>query len=371
MVAALKTVRNSVLLFFVAVLVPFLASFGFFLASARNSVLTTPQEYVDTMKREGSLTYMISLSKWKRFLASDTVCREAEAVIIGSSRVREIDRTVTGTATCNLYVDGLGALGFEGLSRALPPVEARDRVPRVYLSLDHFWFWAGRVDHFEEVEHWLLERSPALWRGYSALTTLDFFQWRDLVEVTRRYTEEKTKRFEDQNSVWYPDGHLYNPRYYAAKRAGHSYTVTNEMADDAVFAEFGNGGIRTANLRAFEDGVRRLHNKGYAVRAYWSPVTPQHIAAAQRWYPELFQNTIAGIDGRATTLPFDRYLPARDTLDATRFGCSNDWGDTTHIDLDCLRRVFPALFPPAGARSTQSRVSQHTTANGRSDIGIR
>jgi hypothetical protein len=355
MVAAVKPVRHALLAFLAAALVPFVASFAFFLVSARNSVLTTPQEYIDTMKREGSLTYMIALPKWKSHLARGTACRDAEILIIGSSRVREIDQSITGRPTCNLYMDGLEAFGFERLSRALPAVQHRERAA-VLLSIDHFWFWAGGVDHFETLEERMLEHSPELWRAYAAVTTLNFFQWRDVVEVTRRYMEPASRRFEDQNSVWYPDGHLFNPRYYAAKRGGRTFTITDQFADDAVFTEFGNGGIREQNLRAFEDGVRRLHDKGYVVRAYWSPVTPQHIAAARRRYPALFEGTITRIDALAKELPFDRYLPAMETLDATRFGCSNDWGDTTHIDLDCLRLVFRTLFPPAGAESTLARL---------------
>jgi hypothetical protein len=97
------------------------------------------------------------------------------------------------------------------------------------------------------------------------------------------------------------------------------------------------------------------------VRAYWSPVTPQHIAAARRSYPEIFQDTIKRINGVAAELPFERYLPAMETLDATGFGCSNDWGDTTHIDLDCLRRVYATLFPQPQRPSTLSNVTYDGT----------
>lgn len=344
----LRSLLNPVLLFFVSVAAPFVASFGFFLTSERHSVLTTPQEYIETIKREGSLNYMISLAKWKHALASDPDCQAADVVIIGSSRTREIDRTVTGRPTCNLYVDGLGAVGFESLSRALPPRAPDRRAQTVYLSLDHFWFWNGRTDWFEPVELAMLEHTPSIWRVYAAASTLRFFQWRDLFEVQRRQALQAHPRFEDETSIWYPDGHLLNPHYYAEKRAGRRNTITQATADEFAFNEFGNGPVRDANMTAFADGVQRLHQKGYAVRAYWSPVSPAHIEAGRRLYPAIFQETIDRVDQAAAGLPFDRYLRASRTIDATRLGCRTDWADTTHADLDCVRVFFPALFPGEG-----------------------
>lgn len=116
-------------------------------------------------------------------------------------------------------------------------------------------------------------------------------------------------------------------------------------ADEFAFNEFGNGPLRETNLTAFADGVARLHQKGYAVRAYGSPVSPAHIEAGRRLSPDIFQPTIDRVDQVAAGLPFDRYLPASRSIDATRLGCRADWADTTHADLDCVRVFFPALFP--------------------------
>lgn len=335
--------RQPVVLLLLATVAPFIACFGGFLALERRSLLTTPQVYIAELKREGTLTYMIPLERWKRTLAADETCRRARVVVIGSSRVREIDDSVVGTSICNLYVDGLGTIGFERLSYALPPRAPSEPRQIVYYGLDHFSFWNDPADPTEPLDRWLLAHTPAVWPIYAGLSTLDYFQWRDLVEVVRRARRE-AGGFDDQRSIWYPDGHLYNARYYALKRAGRAADVRNGNAHVLVAGEFASGGIRTANTDALRRAVQRLHDNGYAVRAYWNPVASQHIAVAAHDYPTAYRDTIDQIDRLAATLPFERYVPAAATLDADRFGCSNDWLDTGHVDRDCMRRMFAATF---------------------------
>src|SRR5713226_2586866 len=124
---AMKLCRTPVVLFHLAAGIPFAASFAFFVISQRDSLLTEPEAYIEFLKRTGSAFHMISLSTWKYFLARDPLCQGAQAVVIGSSRVREIDETVVGTSTCNLYVDNLRAPGFAHIAQNLPPVEAGQR----------------------------------------------------------------------------------------------------------------------------------------------------------------------------------------------------------------------------------------------------
>ena len=202
---AMKLWRTPVVLFFFAAGFPFVASFAFFVISQRHSFLTEPEAYIASLKRTGSAAYMISLSTWKYFLARDPLCGGAEAIIIGSSRVREIDETVIGTSICNLYVNNLRAPGFAHLVRIFPQWYLGQRRV-VYVGSITSGSWLGG-DPFDTLDIKLLSVSRILWRAWVVLKALNFFDADDLIEALRRYHQPST-RFEDQPSVWYADGHL-------------------------------------------------------------------------------------------------------------------------------------------------------------------
>jgi len=78
---------------------------------------------------------------------------------------------------------------------------------------------------------------------------------------------------------------------------------------------------------------------------FWNPASPAHLASARHHFPILFQQTIDSVDRLASTLPLDQYLPASQTLDPSRFGCTeHDYFDPTHVDVDCMHRVFAVAF---------------------------
>lgn len=345
----MRALRTPVGLFLLAAGIPFLVCFTFFVVSQRRALLTEPEAYIAQLKRDGHAPYMIFLSTWKHFLVRDAMCREAATVVIGSSRVREIDANLTGTSTCNVYVDGLAAQGFARVASELPPAPAGDaRV--VYVGIDHFWLWIDR-DPLSRVEIRLLDTSRGLWRMWAALRPLRYFTIADLLEAIRR-VRQTDRRFEDYNNVWYADGHLFHPRYYALKRAGQHRAVDRRAAEESATELFGDVRVHDANVRALESGLRALHDKGYAVRAFWNPVSPAHIASARRRFPRLFDESIVMVDRLARDLPLQRYVPAMETLDPTRFGCTDrDYADATHADLDCLHRLFATIFPDT-VRST-------------------
>jgi len=340
---AVQQRRTVLIWFFLFALLPFLASFVFFLWSIRDSLLTTPREHIAQLKRTGTSTTLVSLTAWKEALAQDELCRDANAIVIGSSRVREIDARVVGTRTCNLYVDGLATSGFMRLARALPPGRPAD--PQiVYVGIDHFWLWSPDADGSgPDLTTALVDYSP-LWRAWQVARTLTFFQWRDLVETVRRY-RAGPQRWDDLTSVWYPDGHLEDPEYYRQKRAGQHPPLTHAEIEADVEALFTNHSVRDADLQRLAAGVRLLHSKGYAVRLYWNPVSPGHAAIARERFGGPFLQAIDMVDREATLLPLDRYLPADVTLDPRRFGCGDsDYFDSTHVDVDCIRRLFAATF---------------------------
>ena len=338
----MRLFRTPVALFFLAAGIPFVVVFTFFVISQRRALLMEPETFMTFLKQEGSAPHAISLSAWKHFLAQDQLCREAGAVVIGSSRVREIDAAVTGTSTCNLYVDGLAALEFAHLARRLPAKTSGQRQV-VYVGIDHFWFSIDR-DQFASVEVRLLDVSRTLWKAWAVVRPLTFFTVFDLLEAIRR-VRHPGRSLEDHNNVWYPDGHLFHPRYYAEKRVGKHRHFDQGAVEKSVAELFRHGRLREANLRALETGLRALHDKGYIVRVFWDPVSPAHIASARRHYPALFHQTIDVVDRLAATLPLDRYLSADRTLDPTPFGCTErDYADLTHMDVDCMRRVFAAAL---------------------------
>lgn len=349
----MSRLRLPVAVFFLAAGIPFVASFAFFVISQQSSLLTEPEAYIALLKRDGRAFHMISLGAWKRFLAHDPLCRKAEAVVIGSSRVREIDASITGTSTCNLYVDGLSAPGFAGLAGELPAV-TRGQRRVVYVGIDHFWLWVDR-DDLDGLELRLLGISRTLWKVWAVIRPLGYFTSSDLREAIRR-VRQPHGGLADANSVWYPDGHLLHPRYYALKRAGQHRRFDRQAVEESVAKIFSYGRLQEANLHALEQGVRTLHAKGYAVRVFWNPVAPEHIAAARRRYGPLFQQGIDTVDRLAATLPLDRYLPAGRTLDPTPFGCTErDYFDLTHMDVECLRRIFAAVLidEPGSARASR------------------
>ena len=149
--------------------VPFAVSVVFFVFSQRRSLLMEPEVYIASLKRTGSAFHMISLGMWKYFLARDPLCREAEVIVMGSSRVSEIDATVVGTSICNLYVDGLSAPGFAHLVHGLSPLGPGQH-RTVYVGLDHFWLWVN-TDPFDNVELKLLSQSRTLWRIWARRST--------------------------------------------------------------------------------------------------------------------------------------------------------------------------------------------------------
>ena len=213
----------------------------------------------------------------------------------------------------------------------------------VYVGIDHFGLWLD-TNPVHSLELKLLSESRMLWRVWTVMRPLSFFTISDLLEAIRRY-RQGSARFEEQSNVYYPDGHLFHPRYYAQKRAGIHRSFSQQDFDREVDLIFGGSRVRESNLRALETGVRLLHAKGYAVRVFWTPVPPAHIASARHRFPVLFQQTIDAMDRLASTLPLDRYLPASQTLDASRFGCTErDYFDTTHVDVDCMHRMFAAAF---------------------------
>jgi hypothetical protein len=342
--------RSSVVLFFLAAVVPFAGCLIWFVLSAQSSLLTPPAAYIEMLRRGGSATYMISLQTWKHVLARDPLCRAADVIVIGSSRVREIDHTVSGRPTCNLYVDGLAAGGFARLARALPTATSGHQI--VYVGLDHFWLWSHDRGRSEDLEIAFADRSTTLWQAWTVARTLGFFQWRDVVEVARR-ERDGTPSFENQHSVWYPDGHLYHPLYYTEKKAGRHPVFTRAEVEEAAAAIYAGNRLHADDLRLIADSVRLIHGKGYAVRIYWNPVSPAHLVVAQRFFPDEFRAPLDAINRLAATLPLDRYVEPGETMNPARFGCAdNDYFDTTHVDVDCIRRVFAGVFgnvPPAAS----------------------
>src|SRR5215470_8708406 len=221
----MKRWRRPVPLFFLAVGGPFLLAVTFFVASQRDALFTEPDAYMALLDRTGHLSQQTRITTWKHYLARDSRCRRAEVLIIGSSRMRELDADVVGSSSCNLYVDGLRALGFKHLAQTLPAA-ASERAPLVYVGIDHFWFFWADTYYATTFELALLERSRPLWRAWATVRVLDFLSINDLKEVARRYRHAGSA-----DNEWYPDGHLYHPQYYAQKRRGMHVRFTATDAD--------------------------------------------------------------------------------------------------------------------------------------------
>jgi hypothetical protein len=335
--------RSCVALFLLSAVVPFTLTYAAFLYSQRAGLLTEPEQYIQRAKAAGVMLTVISQRSWKSVLARDAMCMQADVVVIGSSRIAEVDDRLVGGRLCNLSVALLNAPTFAFLVEALPRVPPRaQRI--AYVALDHFVFWAADEDP-DWVE--LSRVSRQAWRVWKLVAPLTFFSIGDVHEAIARYRREQgLSRLEDFARVWYPDGHVAYPRYYARKDVGILPQITTRAIENLVDEEFQGARFSRRHLAAFERGIRELHEKGYIIRVFWNPVSTILVRTARARYPALFQRTIETVDAVAAHLPIDRYVPAGETLDAARFGCTpSDQRDPSHVDLDCEARFFAAEFP--------------------------
>jgi hypothetical protein len=337
--------RSSIVVsaFLLSAVIPFGVTYAVFLYSQRAALLTEPERYIAAIKSAGTMRTFISPRSWKYVLAQDPMCTEAEILVIGSSRVAEVDDGVVGGRMCNLWVPLLNARTFTLLVDALPRVPAGAR-RLAYVGLDHIFFWS-----VEEDADWVeLSRVSRLaWRAWKLVAPLTFFSIGDVSEAIQRHRRERAGSAEPVPRLWYADGHMSYPRYYARKHAGRHPPVGEREIETLVDEEFHGVRFSDGYVRAFERGIRELHAKGYVVRVYWNPVSPTVVAVARVRYPRLFRRPIEVVDSLASHLPIDRYVPAGETLDAARFGCTpSDQRDASHVDVDCMARFFATEFNP-------------------------
>jgi len=350
-----------VVFFLLSALLPFLFSFVLFLYSQRLPIFTPPDVYVARLKLDGAALYSPSKLVWKSVLARDALCAEADAVVIGSSRMREVESHVVGSSVCNLYVDGLNALEFEVLTDALLPAP-RGRQRTVYVGLDHIFFWWG-PNKLEWIDFKVFKTARILWMGWQAIESLGYFSTADIMEAIRRsYATQDARNLQNQAAVWFPDGHVLYPHYYVLKTAGIHRRIEEVSVEESVRVHFGNGGVRPQYLRALKAGLKTLRTKGYRVYLFWEPLSPDYMAAARRLYPHAFQEAIAALESTKARLKIDRYISAQDSLNASRFGCTEeDRPDEVHVDVDCMDHFFAALFRPT-SQSTR-RLSEALVAD--------
>ena len=100
----------------------------------------------------------------------------------------------------------------------------------VYVGIDHFGLWFD-TDSFDSLELKLFSKSRTLWKVWSTvIRPLNLFTISDLLEAVRRYRQGST-RFEEQSNVYYPDGYVFHPQYYAQKRAGIHRSFSQQDID--------------------------------------------------------------------------------------------------------------------------------------------
>jgi hypothetical protein len=146
--------------------------------------------------------------------------------------------------------------------------------------------------------------------------------------------------------VWFPDGHAYFRGYYVDKAHGVHRSWTAREIDEDVDEYFRGTRVNEKYLRVFRQGIHRLHAKGYTINLFWEPIGHAFATHARHRYADRFELPIEAVERMKGALPVDRYLAARETIDAERFGCGeNDALDQLHVDVDCLSRFFALSFP--------------------------
>ncbi|MGH7388535.1 MAG: hypothetical protein ACREM3_03650 [Candidatus Rokuibacteriota bacterium] len=332
--------RRSLVLFFLAAGVPFAVAVAVFLWSHWPHVVTDPVAYARLLRREGPLDWSISTTLWKQTLARDPSCAEADTVVIGSSRTREVGAEVLGTpaGVCNLYVNNLTAPVFARITEALPAARGGRRV--AYVGIDHFFFWREPDDRTALA---IAETSLPLWRAYSVLDSLGRLTLPHLATLR----QPPAARFDDETILHYVNGEAFHPRYYASKRAGRFSRIASQRLVTAIlvhFQETASAGVRPRHVEQFEEGLARLRRNGYEIRLFWNPLVSPYYELARRSYPHLLEAATEAVEDLAARGAVDRYAGSRH-LDATSLGCTErDYLDAHHVDIDCLRKFFTAAF---------------------------
>ena len=302
----------------------------------------TPEAYVGVLRDHEVLEWSVNAAKWKTILARDPQCASACTFILGSSRVAEVDRNVLGARTdvCNLSVGGLDLRTLLQISRALAPAMPGER-QTVYLGLDHFLFW--------------LEQRPALWRAaprplvdaLHLFAPLAHLTPGELLRAASTWgSHHQSRRFEDRPVLFYPDGHIFTPQYYAAKFQGQVERVESRslaLAAQVTFPE--SVRLEPRNVRAFRETLGVLRAKGYRLHLFWNPLVPAYFARVRHRATDLFMATIDSVERVVREESVEGYAGADGGLDASRFGCTDaDYIDAIHVDIDCLSRYFRAVL---------------------------
>src|SRR6266536_2857628 len=131
----MRKASTVVAAFLLATVVPFALTYASFLYSQRAGLLTEPERYIQLSRAAGVMRTAISPRSWKYVLAQDPGCAGANVLVIGSSRLAEVDGRVVGAPTCNLWVSALNAQTFAVLVDELPRVAVGER-RLLYVGLD-------------------------------------------------------------------------------------------------------------------------------------------------------------------------------------------------------------------------------------------
>ena len=310
--------RVSLICFGMAFSLPVLIWLSVALPPEMRKATLPAAHYMDLVARDGLLDWMISQRRWKLSLANDPRCTAMRVVIIGSSRLYEVDRNVLGSDedVCNLSVPGLEPRAFDRMTRALPAV----RDARIaYVGLDHFFFWRGNIpeDSMSDLNALIPMQVSGVFEAFGQLSGPVVSGV--LSEIGRRPVDS----FEYPKRGVYPDGHVFAVRYYEGKASGLVRTIHDKDIAAAVRATLPtSASIDERNVGVLNRGLRRLREKGYEVRLFWNPLVPAYLAGARRNNAALFQQAILSVGRLIGEGGVARYAGAGDKLDASSFGCS-------------------------------------------------
>jgi hypothetical protein len=284
--------------------------------------------------------------------------RDADVVVIGTSRVAKISAWPGETRFVNLGVPGTGTESLPGLFDRLHGEHHGKLV--VYLGTDAFWFghrWRTKawfdVSYLRDLKYLLsgqtLRQSlDVLRRAPGSLVHPDALR---AVEVDRRgstcVVDRGNSVFGGASNAWAPDGSLYF-QYELV----HASPIPRKASLVRLYHPFYVGrSLDGRHLHALEDALAKARRFGWEVIGFQAPISTRGIRRLED-DPRtglLFRRFRARIPGVFARYGF-RFL---DLTSVRSVGCSeNDFSfeDDGHPDVRCGMRVRRVLDRAAGLR---------------------
>jgi hypothetical protein len=284
--------------------------------------------------------------------------RQADVVVVGTSRVAKVGAWPGEERFANLNVPGTGPESLPGLFDRLHAAHPGRLV--VYLGTDAFWFgrrWRTRawfdVSYLRDLKSLLSGQTlraslDVLRRAPGSLLHPDALR---AVEVDRQsgtcVVDRGDSVFGGGSNAWAPDGELF----FQYEVVHAATTPRNVSLVDLYHGSYSGRSLDGGHLDAFEDALAKARRYGWHVVGFHPPLSARGIRRLETdpATGPLFRRFRAEMPGVFARYGF-RFL---DLTSVRSVGCSEtdfSFEDDGHADASCGMRVRRALDRAAGLR---------------------